>query len=180
MAPISIDGIEFSGLVHIFQATKANWIEWHNCRDFMDHIGYELNFKSLENFHDIKVESFKYYGGTALFENYFRGSVLEVLQSVYPQFKWLMWKLSHKPPNRYWESEANQRDFMDELGTQIGFKYLDDWYKITWKDLEGTIGASIVKRQNSPLQLLQFVYPRHHWENERFSWRRYWGHVEQI
>ena len=59
---------------------------------------------------------------------------------------------------------------MDELGNKLGFKMLDDWYKITRKTLVDIIDIKLFESyHNSTYNLLSNVYPHHDWNKWKFK-----------
>ena len=50
---------------------------------------------------------------------------------------------------------------MDWLGEQLGYTTMDNWYQIEQKDFSNNYGYGLLngKYNNSPYQLLSFVYP---------------------
>ena len=70
-------------------------------------------------------------GGGSILEKY-KGSLVALLKSMYPENDWLPWKFASCPQN-YWDDLKNQRKFMDWAGKELKIKEQSDWYKITQK-----------------------------------------------
>src|SRR4051812_40710496 len=67
-------------------------------------------------------------------------------------------------------NQENHQDFLDTLHTQLGYKCMDDWYKVTKQDiLKNGGGGFLHYYQSSPSSALLNVYPEHNWELERFK-----------
>ena len=88
----------------------------------------------------------------------YKNSIFKMLKIIYPDHDWLPWKFN-KIERSYWENEKYQREFMDWLGKQLGFKNMNDWYKITRKQMIYKGANSLLKRyKNSPSKLIMYVY----------------------
>ena len=59
------------------------------------------------------------HGGTCLFDHY--SSLLELLQSVYPEYPWVPTK-SARMPIGYWEDPANLQKALDKAGEELGIQ----------------------------------------------------------
>lgn len=54
--------------------------------------------------------------------------------------------------------------------TRLGYKRMDDWYKVTQEDFHEGGGATLLNYYNgSPFLALQTIYPEHKWELEQFK-----------
>ncbi len=95
----------------------------------------------------------------------FDNSFVKALQFAYPTHKWHFWKLAHQISYGFWNEMNNQRDFMEWLRDDLGFKDMTDWYKMTSHHIKSR-GASglLIKYGGSPAELLQRVYPEHSWK----------------
>ena len=45
---------------------------------------------------------------------------------------------------KWWENRDNQREFLDNLGEQLGFKKMENWYNITVKQIIENKGGSLL------------------------------------
>ena len=75
--------------------------------------------------------------------------------------------------------------YFEWLGSQLGFKELDDWYGVTKEDITKNGGISLMKYYNSsPSRALRTVFPEHHWQLWRFKktpngyWKKEGTHKE--
>jgi hypothetical protein len=94
---------------------------------------------------------------------------------------------SLKPLTRKsWSTIEYQRKFLDDLGKQLGFKQMDDWYKITFQQIERHGGSALLhKYYRSPSKVIRCIYSEYSWDQNRF--RKvpkdklavgYWDHLE--
>jgi hypothetical protein len=64
---------------------------------------------------------------------------------------------------------------MDMVGKELGFKNMEDWYKITFKDIEVNGGISLLSNHGGSLsKLVQFVYSEHKWKSSKFKKTLIW------
>lgn len=102
--------------------------------------------------------------------------------SVFPEHNWMEWKFN-RVTKGFWTNKNNQRNFMDWLGKQVGFKCMDDWYNITRKDFLEHGGMSLMESyRKSPARILQAIYPEHNWMEWKFSQvsRGYWDDSKNL
>src|SRR5262249_47813955 len=90
--------------------------------------------------------------------------------SVYNSHKWE--KSQFSTIQGYWDSQEYQRNFVDELGNQLGFKQMDDWYNIVQKDIMENGGCGLLNRYGgSPPKLIMSVYGYYRWNRDNFHVR---------
>src|SRR4051794_41162269 len=71
--------------------------------------------------------------------------------------------------DRLWDI-YHQRDFLDHLGKNLGFKYLEDWYQIKIEDIVKYGGRGLISKYgDSPSKLLQTIFPQFSWISWKFS-----------
>jgi len=106
-------------------------------------------------------------------------SLLKLLEAHFPQHKWQVWRfsgyVSKKSLNFYcsgYGEESQLRDFVKYMEEQLQLKSIDDWYRVSRKQLKEKIGYSVIylinKRFFSLQKLLQAAYPEHEWIKSRF------------
>src|SRR5689334_156417 len=63
------------------------------------------------------------------------------------------------------------KNFFDQLGSQLGYKSMEDWYNVTGKDIRSKNGGRGLLQyyKSSPSLALQTIYPQHKWILERFK-----------
>jgi hypothetical protein len=148
------------------QTMNANWNEWHNRREFFDYLGKELGYQKLPQFYGVSVETIRKYGGTALIENLFDGSLLEAFKEVFPSHNWLAFKLSKEAK---WDNKDIQRSFMDNLGKELKLQHMENWYNISSKEIKENGGRILLSKYGgSPSKLLASVYSEYQWNDSNF------------
>jgi hypothetical protein len=109
----------------------------------------------------------------------YNGSLWNALQESYPEHKWIPWKFSTRQYMKsFWNKKENQLIYFNWLGKELGFKMLEDWYKLQLKDLVDNGGSFFVeKHRNSLPKIMQSIYPDVEWlpwKFDRFS-KGFWN-----
>lgn len=173
------DGSLIKSLQSIYPNHK--WFPWkfqgHISRGFWDHpdsqktfmkwVGEELGYKNMEDWYKVTHADIAEKGGRAFLEK-FGNSPTKLLQSVFPEHDWMTWR-HQVVPHGYWEVVENQRDFVDWAGKTLGLKKMEDWYKVTKKEIEKLGGNTLLHRYGSPFKLIGSMYPEHNWKQNKFK-----------
>lgn len=156
----------------------SNWIEVQNRKDFFDRLGNGLDFKSLEDFYKIRIEDLKKCGGNVLFERLYDNLLLRAFEDVYPHHIWHEWRFLNNNRMECWNHDENQKDFLDELGKQLGFKTFRDWYNISTVEIIKNGGNGLLSKYGkSSAKLVMSVYSKHKWKHINFN--GYWNNNER-
>jgi len=59
-----------------------------------------------------------------------------------------------------------------EIGNILRIYKLDEWYRVSLKDLNNLGAERFLKNRGGLIKLLQGVYPNHNWQAEKFSCRQ--------
>jgi len=59
-----------------------------------------------------------------------------------------------------------------EIGNTLQLSTLDEWYRVSRKNLEQAGASGFVKKRGGLIKLLKSVYPNHDWKAEKFSSRQ--------
>src|SRR5690348_7097251 len=123
----------------------------------------------MDDWYNLSVQSIEMNRGEGLLTNYYDNTLSKALQNVYPEHKWCPWKFKVIPKG-YLAKKENQREFMEWLGKQLGYKCLEDWYKVTKEALHKSGAHGFLRRHfnDSPSRALQSIYPEHKWEPWKF------------
>ena len=109
------------------------WNVKENQKNFMDDLGKQLGFESMQDWYQLTFETLISKQGRGLLEKY-GSSPSKLLQSVYPEHPWVEW-MFRKVPNKYWDIEENEKRFLDWLGNKLNFQQVDDWKRINKRDI---------------------------------------------
>ena len=106
-----------------------------NQRNFFDNLSKQLGFQTLDDFYSISLQTIRKFGGKTLLDKLYSSYLIIALKTINPQHKWLPWYFKHRISTEYWNSKENQREFMDWLGKELGFKEMKQWYNINLDDI---------------------------------------------
>lgn len=123
----------------------GHWRDPKNQLEFMERMKEENRFTQLSDFYKLtsrdiaengiyRIFVLTRLGGYALLSQ-FNNSLPKLLSSVYPEYSWKFW-LFQQVPGQVWQDKKNQREYMDSLAAQLGFKTTEDWYNITKADIK--------------------------------------------
>ncbi len=68
-------------------------------------------------------------GAYPILSKYYEGELVAALKDLYPDHKWLLWQFKRVPAN-WWKDKEHQRMYFEWIGSLLGVKQLDDWYKV--------------------------------------------------
>jgi hypothetical protein len=149
----------------------SNWRNKNFQREFLDRLGEELGFESLEDWYSITARQISSYGGAGLLFQY-GASPSKLIMSIYEDFPWQKSRF-YSPQN--WEDKSSVNDFVRGLYKQLGLKSMDDWYGVTKRQiLQNRGGSLLLKYENSLPNLLRSVYSNHCWKENFFTLKGYW------
>jgi len=111
---------------------------------------------------------------------------VNALLSIYPDFDWTIWKFNiirnglwnnEKHCNKgffledFWKNYRGEFDttFLSEIENALKISNLDEWYRVSLKDVSHAGAIGCVNNRGGLKKLLQDVYPNHNWQAEKFS-----------
>tara|TARA_B100001996_G_scaffold27295_1_gene20949 strand:+ start:141 stop:2144 length:2004 start_codon:yes stop_codon:yes gene_type:complete len=145
------------------------WDDKDNQKTYMKWVGELLGCTTMEDWYKIQGKDFTDNYGVTLLYNYYNGSPIQLLESIFPDYKWLPWCFTIAN-NGFWHTLENQKNYMDWLGERLGYKTMDDWYAITLEDFDNNYGGGLsTKYSHSPERLLKAIYPNHKWYPWKFG-----------
>src|SRR5437870_1163944 len=113
-------------------------------RKLFDRLGIDLGYHSFDDWYNTTVEAICKHGGSGILKH-FGNSPSTALQSVYPEHLWRIWKFKQVPKG-YWDKKYIQRQFFDWPGEELGYHSMDDWYKVTRKDIDVNGGTWLLDK----------------------------------
>jgi hypothetical protein len=66
--------------------------------------------------------------GATVLTKYYRHSVADFVEAVYPEHDWIPWKFP-SIANGFWNKPAHHKLFLEWATKQLGYTKLDDWYQ---------------------------------------------------
>ncbi|MGH7962887.1 MAG: hypothetical protein ACRERD_13830 [Candidatus Binatia bacterium] len=144
------------------------WQSSENRHLYLDWLGKQLGFTQPEDWYHFTGRHLQQRHGWTLRGN-FGGSPLAILKDYLPQYDWKEW-LFVSAPQRFWQNPANRRRYLDWLGKQLGFRRVEDWYRISCEDFAKWHGAGLLANTgDSPVAALKEYRPQYEWLEWRFS-----------
>jgi very-short-patch-repair endonuclease len=152
------------------QVCKKFWQDINNQRLYMDWLFKELKYESMEDWYKIKFDVIKKNYGSRILLIYDNSPRL-VLESVYPEYKWLPWKFFMVSIG-FWNDSKNERIYMDWLFKELKYESMEEWYKISRYEFKKHHGYGLLtlKKYNTNIsKLLKSVYPEYNWIESNFG-----------
>jgi hypothetical protein len=138
------------------------WDSKSNQKKFLDWLGKHLDYNYFEDWYRISANDIRANGGDRLLRLH-AGSYAKLLQSVYPEYDWMIWKFKQTPKG-FWNVEENQKKFVNWLGKQLGVKHFDDWYRISMEDIMRVAPITLFEMYpGGKMGLLAKIYPHYPW-----------------
>ena len=107
-----------------FQKISAN--EWRErAKKFMETVAKELKIATMEDWYNVTREDIKRFKEGNNFLKANKDSLFFLLTCVFPEYKWLPWKVSRM--RTFW-SVANQKQFVDFVAKELN---VTDWHNVT-------------------------------------------------
>ena len=155
----------------LYKTTPSGyWKSKKHRKFFMNWLGNKLGYKKPEDWYKIKIRAdFMKYAGGLLNHNFVKdNSFLNILKEVYPDYKWLPWKFSICLVG--WDDKKNHKWFCEELGKELGYTCMEDWYKCTQKNITDSGGAGLLQlHYNHYTYLIMESFPDYKWLPWRFN-----------
>jgi len=143
------------------------WKNDDNCKEYLTWLFNELGFQDIEDWYQLENRILNANYGAGMHRR-FNGSPLQMLRYFYPEKDWLEFRFSMAPKG-YWGSKESLVNYMDWLGSELGFKKMEDWYEVITEDFNRHHGAAPLKMTGtSPSKIVMTAYPEYDWEEERF------------
>jgi hypothetical protein len=134
---------------------------------FMDQLGKKLGFKHIQDWYNIKSSDILSLTGGAAFLHYYGNSPMSAVQSIYPEYTWIKNNFVDKQSNSY--NEDTLKEFVKSMENKLQIKSLDDWYRVSLKQINQFSPLTIIQNSEGLAKLLAKVYPEKHWDMKRFS-----------
>ena len=149
------------------QVHRGFWDSVANCRRYLDWLGRELKFRDLDDWYAVSFEEFRTHRGAVMLAN-FGWSISATIVACFPEHEWCEWKFVHVPRG-FWDSQKNRRRYLKWLGRELGYRTLDDWYSVTYKDFRRNHGNRVVRRYGSSVSAtVTACIPRREWHEWLF------------
>eukprot|EP01125_Pyxidicula_operculata_P010187 TRINITY_DN3356_c0_g1_i5.p1 TRINITY_DN3356_c0_g1~~TRINITY_DN3356_c0_g1_i5.p1 ORF type:complete len:402 (-),score=56.45 TRINITY_DN3356_c0_g1_i5:10-1215(-) len=159
------------------------WMCWKFCRTprffwnridshyiYMNDVSERESFKTFYEWYNVNITMIERSGGEGLLKSY-KNSKYKMLSSLYPEYEWkpnLFLVASHvgygDENHHDNEDENTAKKILQILASQLNINNLDDWYKVSEKQIRSIIPISWLKKYGGNLwNLLIKYYPNHPW-----------------
>jgi hypothetical protein len=158
------------------QVQDGWWKNRENQQRYMDDLGNELGYKTPSDWYALSYEDIE----VCLMKIY--GSPEKLVRSFFPDYDFKTWKFNRVPPG-WWNDPKNQREYIDNLGEELGFKEPKDWYKLRQEYLETRFLALY---NGSPSLIAQTFFPEYDFKPWLFEnaprncWKSYKNQTEYM
>jgi hypothetical protein len=116
------------------------WDSIENQREFLASLHTPLGIFELAQWYRVTAHELKANGGRGLLQRY-NGSMRDMLLATYPRHPWQEWRFLYKTTGNDTPVEAEDtrrhhlQGFMDNLAVKLSLKELDDWYRVSQKEV---------------------------------------------
>ena len=149
------------------------WESISNHKRFCDWLFEKLGYICMEDWYKINHRTIHQNKGGGLLANKYGDSPFALLKAVYPNYSWHGWLFSQAPVN-FWENIENKIEYCKWLYDKLGYKCMEDWYLVDFKDFKNNFGGGLLDKMNdSFISLLRQVYPNYNWNLKKFYFKNF-------
>ncbi len=113
---------------NITHVNKGYWRDKQHQERYLRWLEQQLQVQNIEDWYRVKVSDVRRVGGGSLLACY-GGSLLRVLQALYPHHHWHPWLFTAVAPG-FWNSKTHQKEFLDWLSKELDIEQPSDWYQV--------------------------------------------------
>ena len=141
-------------------------------RQKMQKIAKKLSIKSLDDWLLIRPSKFITKGGKDIL-NYYSNDMQNLLKTLYPNYNFSFDKISlhNFYVNKFFQSQKNQLNFLENLFYEFKLTTLEDWTKISGNKIRKNGGKSLLSfyYNNNIKEMFLILYPNYPWDFAKFS-----------
>lgn len=150
-----------------FTTPEGHWKSPQNRRAYMDWLGKEFGYTKMEDWYKISARMIQNNNGGSLLAEYY-GSPSKCVMSVYNEHKWYTFMFT-SVPNNFWKNATHKRDYVEWLGSKLGYKNLEDWYNIDQFHFINNYGNALLSAYDSPSAVVMDIFAEHKWVESKFT-----------
>ncbi len=148
-----------------------NWCEWKfrcvpagfwtvakNRHRYMRWLGQRLGYRCRDDWYEVTQLDFLRNKGKGFLDHYC-GSPLRAVMDLIPGRNWCEWRFQ-SVPDGFWDVAQNRHRYLRWLGRELGFRRLEDWYRIRTEDLACRHGGALLHRGFSLCELMLEFLPQ--------------------
>lgn len=136
-----------------------HWFSPENAREFMDEVGAKLGIQKGEYEKWYKVtKSLLVKNGASILLGYHKDSRSSLLQAVYPEFPWRLWRFSNirtvqKPSREFFQ------EMLSDLEKELGLKSPEEWVNVSPETMSLLNERYGLTKKKSVQEAIQLIYP---------------------
>lgn len=154
----------------------AFWTYVENRRAYFHWLGRQLRIRKPEDWYEVRSAAIIRLGGAAFFKYYGR-NIFNVVSELMPEHQWHEWCFRRVPPG-FWDDRNNRCRYLDWLGEKLDFQEPEDWYQLSYGDVERNRGSALLQKfDGSVVALVCDCMPQYEWKEWFFSvaGESFWG-----
>ncbi len=71
-------------------------------------------------------------------------------------------------PQNWWDDDDNCRNYLYWLAHKLHLRYMEDWYRVTYRQILCNHGARLLQIYGAQFKVLTACYPQYEWHEWRF------------
>jgi hypothetical protein len=129
------------------------WNDLENQKKYMKWLENKLSIKTLDDWYNYDGKIIEDNHGIGLIANQYNSSLHKLLYSLYPEYKFILYKFKIAP-HKYWMNKENIINYLNDLYNYKKFTNIEDWYKITRNDFVEYYGNGLLDRYGSHMKII--------------------------
>jgi hypothetical protein len=150
------------------KAPNGIWTDAEQLRSYIkEFMEPQLNITSPEGWYSVSFNDFRSLPEYNTLRHRFDGSLTHLLQQVYPNHKWHLWRFK-RLPRKVWTDRNFLRSMLRSVGKELGITEPSQWYNVDFLSHPVLRRAVSHPSRNSAL-LLNSAFDDHKWMPWKFS-----------
>lgn len=142
---------------HTLQSYPKSFFDCpENCRRFMDECKKKLGVREKGDWKNVRYVELRGIANQLLRKH---GSMLALLQAVYPEEGITATDCLPAVPKGHWDDKENRRAFMEKVRKEMGVENAGDWRRVRREDIQQLGGGGLLTKFSSVFELLDDTYP---------------------
>eukprot|EP01114_Cavostelium_apophysatum_P010301 TRINITY_DN2385_c1_g1_i1.p1 TRINITY_DN2385_c1_g1~~TRINITY_DN2385_c1_g1_i1.p1 ORF type:complete len:481 (+),score=107.55 TRINITY_DN2385_c1_g1_i1:176-1618(+) len=151
----------------LYPASRVSPRYWENRSNrvnlFRELASTHFQFKQWEEWYDVDYSRLVRHGARTVLDQYYNSSVSTAVMDLLPENDWQPWRF--KALRRgFWHDAKERRLFFEKLGKHLDLMSLDDYYRISKRDIIAFGGSSLLRYYSSPMKAIIETFPEHKWK----------------
>ena len=126
------------------------WNSEENQRKFLNELYLKFNLKTHTDWLKISSNLITRHNGKPIISKY--GCLFSALIHLYPEHQWKFFTIIKKLPKSFWNSNQNQKYFLNQLYNKLELSSFNDWNNVTNQQVLSNGGKELLDRYNGELK----------------------------